>query len=149
MTPLIVIIILTLDQFSKLLASKNLLLNHPIPVIKGIVYFTLVQNRGAAFGILKGQVFFFILIALFVLVLIFLNFKTNRHKQSLLYLFSLSLIFAGGMGNLIDRIFFGYVIDFIDFRIWPVFNIADSAITIGAIILGWTILFTKNASRNL
>lgn len=149
MTPLIVIIILALDQSSKFLATKNLLLNHPIPVIKGIVYLTLVQNRGAAFGILKGQIFFFIFIALIVLVLIFLNFKNNRHKQSSLYLVSLSLIFAGGLGNLIDRIFFGYVIDFIDFRIWPVFNIADSAITIGAFILGWTILFTKNASRNL
>lgn len=60
-----------------------------------------------------------------------------------MYRLALGLILAGALGNLIDRIFLGYVIDFLDFRIWPVFNLADSAITIGAILLGWLILSPK------
>jgi len=79
--------------------------------------------------------------------LIFLNLKHNKNRKS--YNIFLSLILAGALGNLVDRVFFGYVIDFLDFRIWPVFNIADSAISIGAILLGWSILFKKDASSNL
>lgn len=60
------------------------------------------------------------------------------------YSISLSFILAGALGNLIDRLRLGYVIDFLDFRIWPIFNVADSAITIGAILLGWSILITRN-----
>ncbi|MDD2751681.1 MAG: signal peptidase II [Candidatus Omnitrophica bacterium] len=141
----IVIAILFLDQTSKFLLSKFLNLNQPVPVIKGFFYLTLVHNRGAAFGILKGQVFLFILAALIAVVLIYLNLKNKKQENSFLFNFALGLILAGGLGNLIDRIFFGYVIDFLDFRIWPVFNLADSAITVGAILLGWSICCRKSA----
>ncbi len=145
----IVISVLFLDQLTKFLLSKYLVLNKPVSVIKGIFYFTLVHNRGAAFGILKNQVPFFIVTSLAAIILIYFDLKENKDKQPLIYNLSLSLILAGGLGNLVDRLFFGYVIDFFDFRIWPVFNVADSAITIGAILLGWSILFRKDASRNL
>ena len=140
---IIVLAILSLDQLTKFLVTKNLLYNQSVPVIKGIFLITLIHNRGAAFGILKNQISLFILTAIFAIVLIYLNLKENRHKK--FYSISLSLILAGALGNLVDRIFLGYVIDFLDFRIWPVFNVADSAITIGAILLGWSICIQKSA----
>ncbi len=144
---IIVLATLSLDQLSKFLITKNLFQNQSIPIIKGIFHITLVHNRGAAFGILKNQIPLFIITSLFAIILIYFNLKENKQSKS--YSIVLSLILAGALGNLIDRLFFGYVIDFLDFRIWPVFNMADSAITIGAILLGWSILFKKNVSRNL
>jgi len=135
-----VLTIFFLDQFTKIYIAKNFLLNQPVPLIKGILYFTLVHNRGAAFGIFKNQLPLFIFAAAVAIILIYLNLKKNKKKGFSLYDFSLSLILAGALGNLVDRFTFGYVIDFIDFRIWPVFNIADSAITAGAILLGYSIL---------
>jgi len=135
-----VIIILSLDQLTKFIITKNLSLSQSIPIIKGIFHLTLVHNRGAAFGILKNQIPLFIFTSLFATVLIYFNLKDARFKKSLIYKISLSLILAGALGNLIDRLFLGYVVDFLDFRIWPVFNVADSAITVGAILLGWSIL---------
>jgi len=144
---IIVLATLSLDQLIKFLITKNLFQNQSIPIIKGIFHITLVHNRGAAFGILKNQIPLFIITSLFAIILIYFNLKENRQSKS--YSIALSLILAGALGNLVDRLFFGYVIDFLDFRIWPVFNVADSAITVGTILLGWLILFKKNVSRNL
>jgi signal peptidase II len=141
---IIVFSILSLDQISKYIITRNLQLNQSIPVISGIFNLTLVHNRGAAFGLLKNQLPVFIVTAIVAVVLMLFTLKNKKHKA--IYAFALSLILAGALGNLIDRLFFGYVIDFLDFRIWPVFNIADSAITFGAIILGYSILTDKNAS---
>ncbi len=138
MSFIIVLGILSLDQITKIIATKALIPSCSIDVIKGFLYFTLVHNRGAAFGILKNQVPLFILTSLIAIALTYVQMRKNRSFG--LYQLSLSLILAGAVGNLIDRIFLGYVVDFIDFRIWPVFNIADSAITVGAVLLAWTIL---------
>ena len=137
---IIVVVVFLLDQFTKFFITKNLLLSQSVPIAKGVLYFTVVHNRGAAFGILKNQVPLFILTAVIAVVLIYLNLKRNKKKELSFYNFSLSLILAGALGNLADRIRLGYVIDFIDLRIWPVFNLADAAITIGAILLGYSIL---------
>ncbi|MFH1198624.1 MAG: signal peptidase II [Candidatus Omnitrophota bacterium] len=145
---LIIAVILSLDWLTKFLVIKNLALNQSIPVIKGIFHISLVHNRGAAFGILKNQVPLLILTAVFAVALIYFNIKKNKVKKLTLEKIALGLILAGAIGNLIDRIYFGYVIDFLDFRIWPVFNVADSAITIGAILLGWTILHASNNLSN-
>lgn len=134
-----VLVILALDQLSKFIIIKSLTLHQSIPVIKGILHLTLIHNRGAAFGMFREQVPLFIFTALFAIVLIFLAIKKERKGPRILII-SLGLILAGAVGNLIDRIFLGYVIDFIDLRIWPVFNIADSGITVGAVLLGWSIL---------
>jgi signal peptidase II len=144
MIPITLLFILSLDRLTKLIVTKSLSLNHSVPVIKGIFHITLVHNRGAAFGMLKNQVPFLILTSLIVIILIYFNLKNNSRK--IIYAVSLSFILAGALGNLLDRLFLGYVIDFLDFRIWPVFNIADSAITVGAVFLGWHILFNKNVS---
>ncbi len=139
---IIVLSVLSLDQLSKFLIAKNLFLHQSVPVISGIFHITLVRNRGAAFRMLKNQIYLFILTSIAAIILIFLNLKEQRGKRFDIYSLSLSLILAGALGNLIDRLRFGCVIDFLDFRIWPVFNVADSAITIGAVLLGWSILKT-------
>jgi len=144
---IIVFIILSLDQLTKFLVAKYFILNHSIPVIRGIFNLTLVHNKGAAFGILKNQTSLLIFTSIFAIILIYFSLKGNSHRRN--YIVFLSLVLAGAIGNLIDRLFFGYVVDFLDFRIWPVFNVADSSITIGAILLGWFILFNKDVSGTL
>lgn len=144
----IVFFILFLDQLTKFIAVQNLLLNTPVPLIKGIFYLTLIRNRGAAFGILKNQTPIFIFVSVFAVILIYSALRKNKTKTHSFYSLALAFILAGAIGNLIDRLRFGYVIDFIDLRVWPVFNLADSAITIGAIILGWLILITGNKQVN-
>ena len=141
MVPLIVFTILSLDQLTKFLVSNSLGLNQSLSVISGIFSITLVHNRGAAFGIFKNQLYLFIFTSIIAVTLIYSVLKKNRHNN--FYVFSLSLILGGALGNLIDRLFLGYVVDFLDFHIWPVFNIADSAITSGALLLGWSILKEK------
>jgi signal peptidase II len=137
---IIVLVVLFCDQFSKVIIINKLSLHQSLPLIKGIFHLTLVYNRGAAFGILKNQIPLFIVTSLVAIILIYLNYKRNKQKKSFSYNLSLALILAGALGNLIDRLFFGYVIDFFDFRIWPVFNIADSAITVGAFLLAYSML---------
>ena len=135
---IIVLLVLALDQLTKLIVTANLTLQESIPLIKGVFSLTLIHNRGAAFGIFKNQLHIFIFISLIAVALIYSMLKNN--KSGKLYSLSLSLILAGALGNLLDRVFLGYVIDFLDFHIWPVFNIADSAITCGTLILGWVVL---------
>ncbi|HOU36935.1 MAG TPA: signal peptidase II, partial [Candidatus Omnitrophota bacterium] len=119
-----------------------------IPVIKGLFHLTLVHNRGAAFGMFKNQTPLFILTSVVAVLFILLHLK----KSTLLEKFALSLILAGAVGNLIDRVLYGCVIDFIDIHIepyfyWPVFNVADSAITVGACMLGWLLLRPAGPNR--
>lgn len=132
--------VLFLDQLTKFLATKYLSFNQSLPLIKGVLYLSLVHNRGAAFGMLKGLNIFFILAALAAITLIYLNLRKLGWQRITITVASLSLILAGALGNLIDRLAFGYVIDFIDLRIWPVFNVADSAITIGALLWAFSII---------
>jgi signal peptidase II len=82
----------------------------------------------------------FITSALLAVSLLIFTLKDSRKSKFSLYSLSLCLILGGALGNLCDRVFLGYVVDFLDFRIWPVFNIADSAITVGAILLGLSVL---------
>jgi signal peptidase II len=141
---LIVSSVIFLDQLTKFLALRFLQLNTPVSLINNFLYMTLVHNRGAAFGMLKNQLFLFIAISVFAIFFIFLHLKNKKHP--LLFQVSLSLILAGSAGNLIDRLRFGYVVDFLDLRFWPVFNLADSALTIGALLLSWELLFNKNVT---
>jgi signal peptidase II len=133
--------IVALDQGSKYLVSASLALHESIPVVSNIFHITLVHNRGAAFGLLKNQTYLFVLTALTAIPLIIVHMR--RHARVSVYTVGLSLILAGAIGNLIDRLRFGYVLDFLDFRIWPVFNVADSAITVGACLAVWVTLRKK------
>ena len=139
-------LVVLLDQISKLIAVKSLS-EGPVEIIKGIFYLTLTYNTGAAFGIFKDQTILFIIISSIAVIgiLIYIYFD-----KSTVYIGKLgfSFILGGAFGNLIDRLRFGYVIDFFDFKVWPVFNIADSAITIGAVLLIISLLLQKRAKRN-
>jgi signal peptidase II len=129
--------VVLVDRFSKIFFSRLLDLNESIILIKNFMYFTLVHNTGIAFGLLKDCGYVFIIIPLVLTGLLIYNvyYYRNSDQLSRTYIIAFSLILGGAVGNLIDRIMLGYVVDFIDFRVWPVFNIADSAITIGAAII--------------
>lgn len=127
-------LILFLDQFTKILIKQNLQLSKSIPIINNILHFTYITNTGSAFGLFKGLNIFFILFSIIVIFVIFYFSKKIKNDERLLQ-FSVGLLLGGTMGNFIDRIFYGAVIDFIDFRVWPVFNIADSAVTISVMFL--------------
>ncbi len=132
-----VLVVVAADRLTKIFFTGILTAGESIRVIPNIFHFTLVQNTGIAFGLFKNQGAVFIIIPVIAIVLIAFNIYYHRNSKEVTraYLIGFSLILGGAIGNLIDRISFGYVIDFIDFRIWPVFNIADSAITIGTIII--------------
>lgn len=137
----LIVLLIFADQISKFFIHSALGVQQSFPVIKNFFHLTLIQNKGTAFGLFKNQSLFFVLISFAAIVLIsrFLFFK--KHGDNYLRI-PLCLILAGAAGNLIDRLIFGFVIDFLDFRIWPVFNFADSFICVGA---GWiiTLLFPE------
>lgn len=135
--------ILVLDQWAKSVALNYLAHHQSYEIIRNVLHFTFVSNTGAAFGILKGLNKYFILVTIAASISIIIFYKVNRVKN-LIFKFSLGLILGGALSNLIDRVRLGYVIDFIDFRVWPVFNIADSAITIGVILIIFKILIKKS-----
>ncbi|MCR4337310.1 MAG: signal peptidase II [Candidatus Omnitrophica bacterium] len=130
--------IVFLDQLTKKVFSNILSVGETLPILPNVLHMTLVHNTGIAFGLFKDQGIVFIIIPVITLILLIYNiyyYHQNNESLSSLYIVTFSMISGGAIGNLIDRLFYGYVIDFIDIRFWPVFNIADSAITIGALIL--------------
>ncbi len=131
--------VLILDRGTKMLAADFLPQARSIEVLPGVFNLTLVMNTGSAFGLLREKRFFFISVT--ILSIAFIIFYIWKHKTGDIFsLVALSLITGGALGNLIDRVIYGHVIDFLDFRVWPVFNVADSAITIGAAILIFKIM---------
>src|SRR3990167_470656 len=123
------------DQLAKQYISKNLSLGRSIPVIKNVFHLTLVHNTGVAFGLFKNRQVLFIIITSIVILYIALALFLNRKQNSLSSRIAFGLILGGACGNLLDRLRLGFIVDFFVFPIWPVFNIADSAITIGIFIL--------------
>lgn len=130
------------DQLLKILVNTQLKpVGSPVEVIHNFFYLTYVENRGAAFGIFQNQRWFFILCTIIITAAIIIAlFKYKGHE-----FFSWTaciLIIAGGIGNLIDRVFIGYVTDYISFTIFPpVFNFADICVTVGTICLAIHIFF--------
>ncbi len=135
----IVFSVLILDQVSKIFVVSRMEMFESIPVINNIFHITLLPNYGAAFGILPHQRGFFIGATLLVIVVIIFYIRQVPPQYKYLRL-GLALQLGGAIGNLVDRIRLGYVIDFFDFRIWPVFNIADMAIVIGVCLLAIDLL---------
>jgi signal peptidase II len=130
--------VLALDQISKLWVSSHLGLYETIPLV-GCISLTHARNTGAAFGLFANQAFLLTLVAIVGLVVILLFYR-YLSRFNILGILALGLIFGGALGNLIDRLRFGYVTDFVDVRLWgdfhwPTFNVADSAITVGSIVL--------------
>jgi signal peptidase II len=148
---LFIIFFLFLDQISKTLVALNLKLYESRVVIPGFFNLTHVKNKGAIFGFFSHMDSFWVYALLTVaslaaFVLVAYYFIKTPSSEAFLK-FSLSLILAGALGNLIDRIFRGSVIDFLDFYVkewhWPVYNVADSCVTVGAVLLIYIFFFKK------
>ena len=136
----IALLVIAADQVSKYFILENLSLGESAPVIASVFHLTSVRNTGIAFGLFQQHpIYLTAIISVCVLVLIF--FSRRLCRGSSLEKIAYGLILGGAVGNLVDRARFGWVVDFLDFRIWPVFNIADSGITIGVALFAWQILF--------
>jgi signal peptidase II len=145
--------VVALDQISKIVLAYNIPKYASIPVIKGFFNLVHVRNRGMAFGLMNrpghGFKFYFLIAAtlgaIVLLLFWFRKMKDEDHNMTI----GISLILGGAVGNLIDRIRLGEVIDFLDFHIgsyhWPAFNVADAAITIGIFWLAVNTLFRKSS----
>jgi signal peptidase II len=146
--------VIILDQITKSAITARFIIHESYAVINGFFNLVYVMNPGAAFGFLASassmfRYIFFTGITIVALVLI-LYYLIKSKPRSLLIVSSLTLIFAGAVGNLIDRIRFGAVVDFLDVYIgsahWPAFNVADSAITVGAILMIWEMIINRKKS---
>lgn len=139
---IIIVIIIFIDQISKYLTTSYLKPIGSITILKNVFNLTYVENRGAAFGMLQNQRWLFIVLTIIIAIAVACYLILNRN-ESLILRISLSMILGGAIGNLIDRIRLGYVVDMLHFSLidFPVFNVADSFIVIGTILLGYYILF--------
>lgn len=129
---ILTILIIIADQWSKHIIEANMTPGLSLPVIPNIFHITYILNPGAAFGILENQRGFFIAIAIAMLLAAIYFYPRIPAKYHMLR-FGVCLLVGGASGNVIDRIKTGYVVDFFDLRVWPVFNIADIAIVSGVI----------------
>lgn len=141
---LIIIALIVIDQISKYLALNNLAQIGSIPIIKDIFHLTYVENRGAAFGMFQDNQIIFIIVALFASIVgLYYLYKKKLNWVGNL---GIILIISGAIGNLIDRVRLGFVVDYFDFRfIWEyVFNVADIFVVVGTILLCIYIMFFEN-----
>nr|WP_204617640.1 signal peptidase II [Desulforadius tongensis] len=128
------LVVLTIDLLSKYIVQSNMELYQSIPVVENIFHITYILNPGAAFGMLAYKTSFFVAVSA-ALILGVVFFYRRIARETLLVKLSLGMVAGGAVGNLIDRIRYGKVVDFLDFRVWPVFNLADTAIVIGVGLL--------------
>ncbi len=145
-------ILAVIDQISKLAALKYLKPVGSVSFIDGIMNFTFVENRGAAFGVLTGARWFFIVITIAVTIAAVIYIKKympNKKEYGIVKL-SIILILGGAWGNAFDRFFRGYVVDFFEsvFIKWPVFNVADIYVVFGTILLAYAFIFVIKDDEN-
>ncbi len=138
--------IIILDQIVKLAVKTNMTPGESIPLIPQMFHFTYVLNPGAAFGIMENQRVFFIAAGVCIL-LAALVFYPQLKRQNPWMRYGCMALLGGAVGNLIDRIYNGLVVDFLDFRVWPVFNIADIAIVSGVVCMLYAILFKAEGAN--
>ena len=135
---ILTIILVIIDLTVKLIIKNTMIPNQSITIINNFFYITYVKNTGAAWSILSGRKIFLIIFSLIVIISI-IYYIIKRKEYNKLELIGYSMVLSGAIGNLIDRIIYGYVIDYLDFYIfnydYPIFNIADILIVIGIIII--------------
>lgn len=140
-----------LDRLTKMAVQSKMGFEETIPVIKGFFDLTYIRNTGAAFGIMAfardGFRVPFLLASTAVAIGLLVYFVKKTREDERLLLFALALVLGGALGNLADRLVYGFVIDFLYFHIgehyWPAFNVADSGITVGVLLLGFDLLIKK------
>ena len=139
---IVALLVVIFDQLTKYYVVENFYLGESVPVIENIFHWTYILNPGAAFGMLEGSRWFFVVIAGGVLGGIWYM-KDEINEGGWMMQYGAALFGGGAIGNLIDRARSGLVIDFFDFRIWPVFNVADIAICVGVAMILWKVLETE------
>lgn len=137
----IILPVIAIDQISKHIITKCMIEGASIPIINGFFHLTFIYNKGAAFGVLENQQWLFIAIA-FLLIILSYFFRKQINASDSYLRYGISTLLGGAIGNLIDRICLNKVVDFFDFIIWPVFNIADIAICVGVGMILWSIFQT-------
>ncbi len=142
----IVFFLILADQAIKFLVVSYMKLGESIPVLAGIFHITYIENPGAAFGLFANQRVIFIVAAALVIAAACLMYR-RLMSEKVIVRWGVALLLGGAAGNLIDRVRIGCVIDFLDFRIWPVFNIADIGICIGVALLMYALLFDKEKEK--
>ncbi|MEK5452621.1 signal peptidase II [Staphylococcus sp. FSL R7-0694] len=135
---LVAFLIIVIDQVTKWIIASSMKIGDSYEVIPNFLNITSHRNNGAAWGILSGKMFFFYIITVIILIVLVLFFIKEAQYNLFMHL-AISLLFAGALGNFIDRLFNGEVVDFIDTNIFgydfPIFNVADSSLTIGVILV--------------
>ncbi|EGQ4174377.1 signal peptidase II [Staphylococcus pseudintermedius] len=143
----ITLIILIGDQLTKFIIRTQMTLGESFAVVPKLLYITSHRNNGAAWGILSGKMTFFYIITIIVLIALIV-FYIKEAKNNMLMQIAISLLFSGALGNFIDRVSSGEVVDFIDTVIFgydfPIFNIADASLTIGVVLLIIVLLKDQN-----
>jgi len=146
---LAIIILFIIDQWTKHIVLTQLKGKDAIPLIKDVLEFEYLENRGAAFGMLQNKKILFIIMATIMFIIIFyILIKLPHDKKYIWWQVFLCLICAGGIGNMYDRLVLNYVVDFIYFKLinFPIFNFADICVSIGTVLLFIIVLFkTKEA----
>lgn len=145
---ILTVFIIVFDQVTKLMAIKYLKTSPPFIILDNFFQFHYVENYGAAFGILQNKKIFFVIITLAVILAITLFLVKNYYEINGFMRIALSMLLGGAIGNFIDRLRLGYVVDFISFRLinrydFPVFNIADIFIVAGTGLILLLVLFDK------
>ena len=152
---LIALLVVLMDRASKWLVASNITLHDSIPVLPGFFRLTHVQNTGAAFGLFaespsEWKIAILVTFSLLALIVVSALLWKNSHSMTITGV-GLALILGGAIGNLWDRLLTGHVVDFFDFYLgsyhWPAFNVADSAIVVGALMLVGEILFAKTPAE--
>lgn len=139
--------VVALDQFTKALVMKSMVPGESIPILQDIFHLTYVLNPGAAFGILSNQRAFLLATGAVLIVATAYFYPLLKKSDGCLQL-GATMILSGAVANLIDRVQTGFVVDFFDFRIWPVFNVADIAIVLGMGFMIYSILFRLDEGLN-
>ena len=143
---ILVVLIVVLDQLSKSYIQANMKLGESIPIVPDVFHITYILNPGAAFGLFANQTFFFIALAV-AMMLAVIYFYPAIKRESAWMKVGIGLLVGGAIGNLVDRIQIGKVVDFFDFRIWPIFNVADIGIVCGALIIIAAAIWEKDKSE--
>lgn len=149
---IIIIVAVLLDQIVKYMIRTNMDLYESIPVIDGVFHITYIQNTGAAFSMFSGHTGLLALITVIITIGILVYLFKLRKDGHWGLMLSLCLIVAGGLGNIVDRVSLKYVVDFLDLRIWPIFNLADVYVCCGCGLLVIYVFFIEpklNAQKDI
>lgn len=148
----IILFLVFLDQITKYLVMINMDVYDSIPIIKDVLHITYIRNEGAAFGSLSNSRWIFMILSVVAIIAIIVYWVVKKPNSKMLQVI-MTLCISGGIGNMIDRVRLGYVVDFIDFRAFPhiwkwIFNVADSCVTISAaLFIVWMILDTVKTEK--